>query len=320
MRFKTKHFVFGLAVLLYILLLGLVGIAEGESYQLKITEVAWSGTLASASDEWFELYNVSETPVNTDGWYLLVVMEDGDERRIDLPQAIVGINEHALFERTDDNAVASQQADGIYRGALPNSGVESLRLYAWDDVLADVIFMDEFEWPAGSSEPRASMQLMYTTGEWYTSSVSSDKDAAGSPILGTPGRLNEEPTVGSCEVIPYFDIDWELDSTVYEDHTVSFEVHVAVLLGDGTRATAELWWNTAAKAWWTRPMDEPEGAHITCIDEMQNIVDAIENILNRFPNGGGVVLPDDLVIWLNALHHFQSSNPFGAYLPAVISD
>ena len=158
-----------------------------------INEVAWAGTLASANDEWIELYNPGSEPVDLGGWSLT---DNGD-----IAIALLGvIPPHSFFllERTDDSSVSDIAADEIYTGNLSNAG-ESLWLTDSDDVLTDSANASGGAWPAGNSSTRASMERRGgadISSSWGTFSGvgGAGHDAAGNPIFGTPRNVNS-PTV-----------------------------------------------------------------------------------------------------------------------------
>jgi hypothetical protein len=79
---------------------------------ILINEVAWAGTLASANDEWIELWNPGSAPVHLDGWLL----SDDNDIHIDL-MGIVPARGYVLLERTDDGTISNLHAQAIYTGA-----------------------------------------------------------------------------------------------------------------------------------------------------------------------------------------------------------
>ncbi len=95
-----------------------------NSLEVIINEIAWMGTKTSYNDEWIELYNNSDSPINLEGWILKTA--DGAPK-INLTGTIAAKSFY-LLERTDDNTVPGISADQIYTGALGNSG-ENLELY-----------------------------------------------------------------------------------------------------------------------------------------------------------------------------------------------
>jgi hypothetical protein len=150
-----------------------------------INEVAWSGTLASANDEWIELLNTSNSPINLDGWTL----SDGGDIQIHL-RGTIHPKGYFLLEPTDNSTIVDIDAQQIYRGSLRNSG-ETLRLKDPGGALVDSANGDGGAWPAGETSTRRSMER-FPNGTWgtFTGAGGSGHDAVGNPIRGTPGRKN----------------------------------------------------------------------------------------------------------------------------------
>jgi hypothetical protein len=156
-----------------------------------INEVAWSGTNASADDEWIELYNPG-SQVDLTGWYLTAA--DGSPNiPLSGPVADGG---YYLLERTDDNAISDISADFIFNGELADDG-ETLRLLDPNGNVVDAANLDGGAWPAGSGSPNyASMErrgvLPDSATSWITNTgvVANGLDAYGNAIKGTPGKPN----------------------------------------------------------------------------------------------------------------------------------
>ncbi|MCX6764869.1 MAG: lamin tail domain-containing protein [Candidatus Nealsonbacteria bacterium] len=117
-------------------------------------EIAWSGTKTSANDEWIELKNISNSPVDLKNWQILdkagqikIVFE---ENRILFPQSLY------LLERTDDNSAPGAAADFIYQGIL-NDDEEELYLFNDNCALEDEIIAVPY-WPAGDKIEKKSME------------------------------------------------------------------------------------------------------------------------------------------------------------------
>lgn len=132
---------------------------EINSLPVVINEVAWMGTVESYSNEWIELFNNSNFPINLEGWLLKTV--DGTPK-IELTGTVPS-NGFYLLERTDDNTLPNIQADQIYRGALGNSG-EKLELYTLDNYLVDrVVCIEDAEgncqeWLVGDNDTKQTME------------------------------------------------------------------------------------------------------------------------------------------------------------------
>ena len=116
-----------------------LSVKASNPLDIVVNELAWMGTTHSPNDEWMELYNNTENPINLDGWRL--VAQDGTPK-INISGTIPA-NGFYLLERTNDETVPGISADKIYTGALSNSG-ENLKLY---DNLNNVI--DEVNCSAG---------------------------------------------------------------------------------------------------------------------------------------------------------------------------
>ena len=189
------------------LLVGAMGAAViGLSLQaaVAINEVAWGGTVASATDEWMELYNTSDAPVDLTGWTLVFgerVVHLGvvDGATTEVRRTVIEAGGYFLLERTDDQTVADVEADIIYTGGLSNEGVDVVLLDSNGDVV-DRLICPEGGWPAGSGGsddfPYRSMERVDPNdpdGAWATNRglVTVGTDALGNPIHGTPRSENE---------------------------------------------------------------------------------------------------------------------------------
>ncbi len=154
-----------------------------------INEIAWAGTIASANDEWIELYNPGPDPIDLTGWRL----SDGGDINVSLSGRLSGYN-YYLLERTDDTTVSDLGADRIYTGSLRNTG-ERLELLGPAGESVDTANSAGGGWPTGDADTRASMERRGGTdlpGDWATFSgyFGNGLDADGNPIPGTPRRTN----------------------------------------------------------------------------------------------------------------------------------
>ncbi len=161
-----------------------------------INEIAWGGTAASTSDEWIELYNATEAPVDLTGWVLAF-----GETTIDLGGEANGTIEaggYFLLERTDDGTVPDVVADVLYAGTLPNAGT-AIELRNAAGEIVDRVDASEVGWPAGTTgdavPPYASMERVDPFSEsaaWASNDgrIRNGTDANGDPLNGTPGQEN----------------------------------------------------------------------------------------------------------------------------------
>ncbi|MGD2057237.1 MAG: lamin tail domain-containing protein [Anaerolineales bacterium] len=156
---------------------------------ILINELAWSGTTASASDEWIELRNSTALSVDLAGWKLT----DGNDINVTLNGSIAP-NGFYLLERTDDTSINDVAADQIYSGSLRNGG-EHLRLLDPGGALIDSANQSNGSWPAGNADSHASMERrggQDTPGNWgtFTGYFGIGHDASGNAIQGTPRGTN----------------------------------------------------------------------------------------------------------------------------------
>jgi len=194
----------GACLLVVALLLTVLATVVGASQHVIISEVAWAGTQAGSSDEWIELFNPTDAPVDLTGWTLAL-----GARGLPLGEAadpVLPPGGFFLLERTDDETVADVPADLVYTGALSNTGV-TLRLLDADGEAVDMIDADgEIGWPAGttgSGAPAyATMERVDPSGSSAASNWKSNdgihrngSDADGHPVNGTPKARNSATLV-----------------------------------------------------------------------------------------------------------------------------
>jgi hypothetical protein len=158
-----------------------------------INEIGWMGTAASDTDEWLELYNASDNPVDLTGWSLKAV--DGTPS-ITL-NGTVAAHGFFLLERTDDNTISDCPANQIYTGALGNSG-EFLQLVDQALNVVDQLDCSAGGWFGGSNSPKVSMERKHPAldgnlpSNWASNNTTKRNglDAAGAAVNATPGQPN----------------------------------------------------------------------------------------------------------------------------------
>lgn len=155
------------------------------SRTVLINEVAWSGTASDkTSHEWIELKNNFSAPLSLKGWQIM--NRAGALRFVftDLELTPGGL---ALLERTDDETVASVEADFIYSGALKNSD-ETLQLFDSACTLSDEVVADvgtSKAWPAGTAASEYRSMERSPDFTWHTF-----QGSAVDAIFGTPKKPN----------------------------------------------------------------------------------------------------------------------------------
>lgn len=155
-----------------------------------INEIAWSGTLASANDEWLELYNTTSLTITLTGW--AITSTSG----ISIPlSGVINPNSYYLIER-NEGAVSDIPADLIRAFVLPNTGT-TLFLSATGLVI-DTANGDGGVWPAGANASRLSMErinplLPDTDTNWASNDMLNHNGLARDGftfINGTPKQAN----------------------------------------------------------------------------------------------------------------------------------
>ena len=167
-------------------------IQAANPLDMVINEIAWMGTTVSANDEWIELYNDTESPMNLNGWQM--VSQDGTPK-INLSGTIPAHGFY-LLERTDDTTVPNVPADRIYSGALGNAG-ETLELYDNFGNLIDRVD-GSGGWSAGDNSTKQTMERK-TDGNWQTSQnpggTPKDKNSIVIQAEPQPKTESEKPAV-----------------------------------------------------------------------------------------------------------------------------
>ena len=163
-----------------------------------INEVAWSGTKASSTDEWFELYNTTGTDINLNGWSLTA--DDGNPI-ISLSGTITAADPYfvvARFAAVFNDLVPDKTYSS---GSFGNDG-EILYLLDPNGNQVDTANLDGGAWNAGLGSPAfASMERQGTGADsptsWFTynGTVPIAHDRNGNNINGTPGQANWISTI-----------------------------------------------------------------------------------------------------------------------------
>lgn len=153
-----------------------------NSLNVVINEIAWMGTEVSYNDEWIELYNSTDSPINLDNWILKA--KDGTPE-INLAGGI-SAKGFFLLERTDDETVPNIPADQIYTGALGNTG-EDLKLLDNSGNLIDSVNCLG-GWFSGNNETKQTMERKDAK---LNDSDSSNWQTSQSPG-GTPKTINSQ--------------------------------------------------------------------------------------------------------------------------------
>ena len=168
---------------------------------IVINEIAWGGTVASANDEWIELYNPSSASINITGWTL---KSNSGSLNITL-SGTISAGGYFLLEREDNSTVNDISADQIYAGGILNLLLDSGEVLTLRDASSNFIDTanhDGGAWPKGSNTGNhGTMERVGITTEsdstWVTNlgGTKNGRDANNGLIYGTPRRVN---SVGSA--------------------------------------------------------------------------------------------------------------------------
>ncbi len=152
---------------------------------LLIGEVAWAGSSKSLADEWLELWNLGDMPLDLTGYKLLGAGgTDGIALtgQIIPPQSVLLISNYSASDTKSVLAVDPQLVTSAV--SLANDG---LKIQLLDDA---GLVVDEAgdgnALPAGSSTPVKASMLRLQDGAWQTAEAR-DRMDAGIADFGTPG-------------------------------------------------------------------------------------------------------------------------------------
>jgi hypothetical protein len=191
--------------------IGHVSVVRAASVRdVVISEVAWMGTQASASDEWIELYNTTSAPIDLTNWKIISLTDNSPNFTINSPSCsnvVIPPYGFFLLERTNDATVKDIAADCIYTGSLVNSG-EALVLQDSLGNIIDTANGDGGPWPAGTTSPRATMERIDPTApdsdtNWDTNDGvhRNGLDANDNPINGTPKAPRQRASYAPRDVV-----------------------------------------------------------------------------------------------------------------------
>lgn len=187
-----------------------------------INEIAWAGSVDSATDEWLELYNTTSTNIDLTGW---TIDDDSGAQTYELTGTIAS-HQYYLLESKD--IVTSLPGDGTDSLSLSNAG-DSLILKDAVGTIIDSVNTTSGPWYAGSNTTHASMERINPlisgneASNWLTASTTSTATASqGTAILGTPRASNttqvSAPSTATIIITPSSD-----KSTVEPNATVTIE-------------------------------------------------------------------------------------------------
>lgn len=174
-----------------------------------ISEVCWAGTQASYYDEWIELYNRTNYPVDISSWSIKSPKYSYDFSGA-IGTLIIPPKGYWVFSSKNDIFSAGAVVNAIGSLTLLNSEVGQFRLYNEPEgtgILVDAVnpAPDDSNWCAGISSAANNRRTMERRNPGFDGTVCANwctydgvpfaADRGGYPILGSPGE------VSSCHVV-----------------------------------------------------------------------------------------------------------------------
>ena len=163
--------------------------AKASSYDLKITEVMYNPASGLDADEFIELYNSSDSPLDVSRW----CFTSGINACFDTDTTVEG-NSYILvgadasqFQETYKKTLDLEFASG----KLSNSGERIALEDSFGNLVIDFTYSDEVPWPEGADGGGPSLEVK----DHLEVSSSSNNWASSSKTGGTPGSANSaKPT------------------------------------------------------------------------------------------------------------------------------
>ncbi|HDS29125.1 MAG TPA: DUF11 domain-containing protein, partial [Candidatus Acetothermia bacterium] len=181
---------------------GSTSFAAGD---VVVSEIAWAGTAASAEHQWIELRNTTREEISLDGWMLLILYEEGDqrvERQVAL-QGVIAADAFFLLTHESRDVVQDIESDMVYEARMPDWGAGLILLSPSGDVI-DEVNREMSPWPAGFRSGTVAVSMERISVEapgqdpenWVSNNtiVRHGHDALGLPINGTPSQPNSAET------------------------------------------------------------------------------------------------------------------------------
>lgn len=177
-----------------------------ESPAILIGEVAWAGSSLSTADEWLELWNASDEPIELAGYELRGAGSESivfDTTHTLAPKSAFVI---ANYSASDTKSVLALEPNVITTTISLSNSTLHIELFAPDGALVDTA--GDGTPPAGSSLPNKASMIRLLDGGWIsaTSSANLDPDITD---FATPGMcdgctepLEPEPLPGPTMETP----------------------------------------------------------------------------------------------------------------------
>ncbi len=167
-----------------------------HTQEVVVNEVAWAGASGeNRNDQWIELYNTTDTPIDLTGWKLVV---SGRPVDIVFKNKIIGAHAYYLLERSNDNVVKQINADALYFLAAGfNTAGDVIDLIKNNDEIADEVNCTN-GWFAGETQKYRTMERLQAedvgsdSQNWQSNQGARGvgRTNAGGDIQGSPRQSN----------------------------------------------------------------------------------------------------------------------------------
>ena len=174
----------------------ILSVQAANSLDVVINEIVWTGTEVSSNDEWIELFNNTNSPIDLEGWHIFHATQKGEKGSIINLSGTISPKGFYILERTDETTLPEIVADKIYTGALNNKG-ELLQL-----VNSKGTVIDEIDctggWFTGNNKTKQTMERINPKAvgngfqNWQTSQNPGGTPKAKNSIIII--QSSEEPT------------------------------------------------------------------------------------------------------------------------------
>ncbi len=167
------------------------------SQEVVINEVAWAGTSSLYPyDEWFELYNNTDQPIDLKDWKILVSGKQISYNKIN--NSVIAPRGYFLLKRSRDDSIYNIPGDVIYSlsGGFGNQG-EKLEIFKPTGEKTDEVDCSK-GWFAGDNTLYRTMERISTTAagniptNWQSNGGPRPlaRTYNGGPIFGSPRQSN----------------------------------------------------------------------------------------------------------------------------------
>ncbi len=167
-----------------------------HTQEVVINEVDWAGTNSEySSNQWIELYNTTDNPIDLTGWKIFV---SGQPMDIALKNKFIAAHDYFLLERSNDEVVRNIPADALYSLASGfNPAGNIINLVKNTGELVDQIDC-AIGWFAGDAQKYRTMERLKVDqagndpANWQSSQGQRGigRSYNGGDILGSPRQSN----------------------------------------------------------------------------------------------------------------------------------